>query len=920
MSFGLSVLFFAISTAPGLSQGMTIPGSFGVSASGSATYRVPISVPPATAGMAPTLSLEYSSQGANGLLGVGWSLGGLPSISRCPRTLAQDGVVGGINYDANDRFCMDGQRLVAVSGAYGADGAQYRTEIDGFSKVISHGVAGNGPAWFEVHTKSGQTMEFGNTTDSRILAQGKSTARNWSVNKVSDTKTNYYTVTYTNDTSNGQYYPTRIDYTGNVSASVAPYNSVQFFYQTRPDVVPAYRAGSLSQTTVRMTNVKTYTNGTVIGDYRLTYQQNGAANRTRMTSVAACDGSGSCLPATTMSWTSPISSFGAPTMWSSCYSFNCGWSDNNTYPRMVVDVNGDGLPDVVGFASTGVYVSLNTGTSFGAAQQWNNCYGTGCGWSDNATYPRTLIDVNGDRLPDVVGFAAGGVYVSLNTGTSFAPAQLWNSAFGNNTGWTDNNVTPRVFADVNGDGLPDLVGFGSGGVYVALNTGTSFATGQFWIIAFGSGGGWSDNNAYPRMLVDVNGDGLPDIVGFSSGGVYVSLNTGSGFAPAQVWIVDYGRTTGGWSDNNTYPRTLIDVNGDGLPDVVGFATGGVYVSLNKGTSFAPAQLWNSGFGNNSGWSNNSMYPRILADVNGDGLPDVIGFASSGVYVSLNTGTSFAAAQVWVGGYGSGTGAGGWVDENRNPRTMVDVGGFGYGGIVGFADAGVYVSAGTASAPLDFLSSVTSGLGVTTSVSYVPATNKSVVTKGTRTTFPTMDVIAPLYVVSRVDSSNGIGGSYSSIYTYYGARLDMRGRGFLGFAQISVKDIQTNILETTAYRQDFPHTGLVASTVRTLGGLTLGQSTNTYQFSNAGGGTTINPSSAPYRLSLSQRVSSGADLDGSVLPTTTSTYQYDSYNNPTKITVSTSDGYSKTTTNTYTNDVTNWYLGRLTRASVTSVAP
>jgi hypothetical protein len=37
-------------------------------------------------------------------------------------------------------------------------------------------------------------------------------------------------------------------------------------------------------------------------------------------------------------------------------------------------------------------------------------------------------------------------------------------------------------------------------------------------------------------------------------------------------------------------------------------------------------------------------------------------------------------------------------------------------------------------------------------------------------------------------------------------------------------------------------------------------------------------------------------------------------------VSTPDGFSKTTTNTYTNDATNWYLGRLTGATVTSTTP
>jgi hypothetical protein len=179
-------------------QGMALPGSFQVSPTGAATYTVPIAVPPGTAGTAPSLSISYNSQARNGLLGVGWHLEGLPSVGRCPQTIAQDGVRGAVNYDANDRFCLDGQRLVAISGTYGADGAEYRTEIESFSKVVSHGTAGTGPAWFEVWTKSGQHMEFGNTADSQVLAQGTTTARDWVVNKVSDTAGNYFTVTYGN--------------------------------------------------------------------------------------------------------------------------------------------------------------------------------------------------------------------------------------------------------------------------------------------------------------------------------------------------------------------------------------------------------------------------------------------------------------------------------------------------------------------------------------------------------------------------------------------------------------------------------------------------------------------------------------------------------------------------------------------------
>src|SRR6185503_15887383 len=160
--------------------------------------------------MEPKLALVYNSQAGNGLLGVGWSLEGLSSITRCPRTMAQDGVRGGINYDANDRFCLDGQRLMAINGSvYGADGTEYRTERESFSKVISYGAAGNGPAWFRVWTKGGQILEYGNDPNnppnSRVKAQGKQSVRVWAVNKVSDSKGNSLTVTYSQDNANGDF-------------------------------------------------------------------------------------------------------------------------------------------------------------------------------------------------------------------------------------------------------------------------------------------------------------------------------------------------------------------------------------------------------------------------------------------------------------------------------------------------------------------------------------------------------------------------------------------------------------------------------------------------------------------------------------------------------------------------------------------
>jgi hypothetical protein len=114
------------------------PGSFAVSATGAVTYSIPIQVPPGTAGMEPKLALAYDSQAGNGLVGAGWSLSGLSSVHRCGLTIVQDGFNSGVGYSPTqyDGYCLDGQRLVLVSGVYGADGAEYRTERESFTRVV----------------------------------------------------------------------------------------------------------------------------------------------------------------------------------------------------------------------------------------------------------------------------------------------------------------------------------------------------------------------------------------------------------------------------------------------------------------------------------------------------------------------------------------------------------------------------------------------------------------------------------------------------------------------------------------------------------------------------------------------------------------------------------------------------------------
>src|ERR1043165_4936069 len=182
--FALAAIGFTVHNAAAQSDkkipGMSL-GKFKVSNTGAATHTIPLIVPPGISGIMPKLSLGYNSQNGNGLLGIGWSLHGLPKITRCPQTLAQDGFNGGVNLDVNDRFCFEGERLIAINGTYGADGTEYRTERDSFVRIFSYGqvpAPGSGPLYFLVKNKAGESLEFGGNAavvEGRIEAQGKTT-------------------------------------------------------------------------------------------------------------------------------------------------------------------------------------------------------------------------------------------------------------------------------------------------------------------------------------------------------------------------------------------------------------------------------------------------------------------------------------------------------------------------------------------------------------------------------------------------------------------------------------------------------------------------------------------------------------------------------------------------------------------------
>ena len=99
-------------------------------------------------------------------------------------------------------------------------------------------------------------------------------------------------------------------------------------------------------------------------------------------------------------------------------------------------------------------------------------------------------------------------------------------------------------------------------------------------------------------------------------------------------------SAGSWKSNDHFPRELADVNGDGKVDIVGFGGTGVYLALGNGDgSFKPIVADLQAFGSDpsaGGWFSEDRFPRHLADVNHDGAADIVGFGYDGVYESLSS--------------------------------------------------------------------------------------------------------------------------------------------------------------------------------------------------------------------------------------------------------------------------------------------
>ncbi|NTX51806.1 RHS repeat-associated core domain-containing protein [Myxococcus sp. CA039A] len=935
----------------------SIDNSSGATADGVATYRIPLWTPAGRAGIQPDLSLTYSSDEGNGLIGVGWRLSGTSRITRCGRTVVQDGEASPITFSTSDVFCLDGQRLVAVQGDYGASETEYRTELESFTKILSLGADEYGPERFEVYLKDGRVLSYGLENGSSLMGRriqvrpGEDTniettlepALNryaWALAKISDRVGNFLSFHYTLTSPPGdhgyEHLLSRIEYTASSIAPTTPATRfVHVKYQPRPDTRSQYVAGLKLVSTQRIESMemhgpKPFSAG-LLRSYRFTYALSTLRGSSELRTLTECDGSQVCKRPLMFSYAPDQTVFS---------EINTGAADLTDLPNsdgnrdnwllQTADMNGDGREDLIYRKSAGAQDPSNGYSLFKWVVRHALPQGVGVGPPVDTALPTTCasprlgengrwLDLNGDGLTDIS--------LVQKFGCDPQSTRQFNNYLNSSTGLQlvdTGSARDMWFADLEGDGLmeslqvvptpageqlsyrPNI----NGVLQPLLPISTSYLNDN---VAFSL-----DLHATGRMGLLITDKDVPP------GG-------GLGVMWQRYWAVEKSNgqfhkqaTTLVRTEVNDKVYLFADINGDKLPDAIRSPTTGgtgLETLINTGNGFAePVPHTLPANATLGPWSRDNGV-RIV-DFDRDGRDDLLLLGSHpqrpSPVVLLSRDNSFIVHPLAIP-FGRTTLSGYVLSQT------LDLDGDGRIDIAQVVDGTLRIYKQQNTLP-GMLVQAENSLGSKVNFVYKPLTDSTVYQPGTNCGLPRPCVKRGKWVVAEHQTDAGEGHpTRATRYSYEDGRIDSAGRGWLGFAAVVTTNLQTGSILRTEYDNQtkvgtlYPYimkpirmrTQVVEGDLHT----TIEQ-LMTYQNSvrvGADGVSRITTVSLAGGQDSEVTHSQSVPASSGFTRTTTTTLQHDPvYGNLLSKTQQTVGGDSSTVTVEYSNTASTWRIGLPTR--------
>lgn len=838
-----------------------IDGVFDVTDLGAATYTIPITVPDGIGGMQPAIAVTYNSQNrSNGILGVGWSLSATSAISRSANTILLDGRTKGPDMTANDRFAIDGSRLVRMGNLSSQTDFNFATEVESFQHIAATGTGGE-PTTFTVTTASGVQNLYGSAANSRMMANGKPFS--WYLSSSTDLNGNTVLYNYANTT--GQETRLTVIRYGDLNAGSEQRNRILFHYESKADPNFSYVGGAKIESNFRLSRITVQSNGgnsayVALYSYIFEYApQKDQLVRVRHQSNVSTNGNISPTPVAEMPATDIFYENAVP---QSITSTMVRTAEVYNEFAMGGDFNGDGKTDMIiydnshGSGNSEWKLYLNNGENDFVYVHGGELPQTPEHYKENRIfYDRinrsSFFDFDGDGREDLYTlkpvftthnntiYEAGNVYkLYLSTLDASLPggirlAEDVNVIPDNMPGLLQSTL-PLV-GDFDGDGTSEILVLSNPNGYLPLDH--SYLFGQKYSPVVGTGSnarremkllpnmpfnaeGINNNDQWNRATImpfDYNGDGKTEILYVKQGVAKIyelnvtfdQNNNPTIHSPAFLEVAAGNYPT-------SMHQTILpgDFNGDGIADLLTFnATAQWSIAYGDGKGhFTDIRSLNSLQMAGPACSNvNRPRPVFIGDFNGDGISDILDFpgASPCFYDPSRIHYSKGNHEFETKIYNINSTQ---IGQATNRYVIGDFNGDGISDIVSressFLGKNFFSHKFTPFDHSKLLTKVVNGLGVATRVAYTKQTKDyfplfNNAGHFSNVSYPLLSKPVAIPLVRSVFYDNGLSsnGENRMDYSFEKFTWGNLGRGMLGFQQVTVQDIaqQTTIINNFSTR-------------------------------------------------------------------------------------------------------------------------